>query len=320
MPFFAQALLILSVQSCRLFAFQRPPQLAAPPHLGSGFDPGCGRGQGSAARQQLPRFPFARSRGAALHAHASLQERDNASAANGRSRLDVNGNVKPTKLLVIKGLPTSIDEEYLKAIFKTYGNVTWTRMTAAPGDNRTSSGFVLFASEQAAAAALAEMNGAEVCGTDHCTYITVDHSNSSNSGSEMASQRLLSRLRAVKREVRLHQRIESEASATLVRPAPPLLPGDRGPLQSGMSSPLAAQGRALPDLDSDLNDKLTDFLNGLRLLLPQSAPEAHASLSNVSSLALPPSPIFEPPVPAWLRRKSLSARGSGHGSHNRHKF
>ena len=66
MPFFAQALLILSVQSCRLFAFQRPPQLAAPPHLGSGFDPGCGRGQGSAARQQLPRFPFARSRGAAL--------------------------------------------------------------------------------------------------------------------------------------------------------------------------------------------------------------------------------------------------------------
>ena len=136
---------------------------------GFGFDPGCGRGQGSAARQQLPRFPCARSRGAALHAHESLPERNLASASN--------GNVKPSKLLVIKGLPASIDEEYLKAIFKTYGTVTWTRMTAgvigkkiyrcfslfyfillrfvtwtlmtaAPGDNRTSSGFVLFASEQ----------------------------------------------------------------------------------------------------------------------------------------------------------------------------
>jgi len=42
------------------------------------------------------------------------------------------------------------------------------------------------------------------------------------------------------------------------------------PLQSGNSSPLAAQGRALPDLDSDLSDKLTNFLNGLRLLLPQA--------------------------------------------------
>ena len=87
-----------------------------------------------------------------------------------------NDSVKGT-LLLIKGLPASIDEEYLKAIFKTYGTVTWTRMTAgvigkkiyrcfslfyfillrfvtwtlmtaAPGDNRTSSGFVLFASEQ----------------------------------------------------------------------------------------------------------------------------------------------------------------------------
>ena len=144
---------------------------------GFGFDPGCGRGQGSAARQQLPRFPCARSRGAALHAHESLPERNHASASNGQSALDVNGNVKPSKLLVIKGLPASIDEEYLKAIFKTYGTVTWTRMTAgvigkkiyrcfslfyfillrfvtwtlmtaAPGDNRTSSGFVLFASEQ----------------------------------------------------------------------------------------------------------------------------------------------------------------------------
>jgi hypothetical protein len=80
--------------------------------------------------QQLPRFPCARSRGAALHANASLPERDHASASNVQSGLDVNGNVKPTKLLVIKGLPASIDEEYLKAIFKTYGTVTWTRMTA----------------------------------------------------------------------------------------------------------------------------------------------------------------------------------------------
>ena len=31
-----------------------------------------------------------------------------------------------------------------------------------------------------------------------------------------------------KNKVRLHQRIESEASATLVRPTSPLPPGDRG--------------------------------------------------------------------------------------------
>ena len=267
---------MLSVHSCRLLAFQRPP-LAAPLHLRD--VPSCGAAPsahalqgGRAARQQLPRFPGARCAASSLRAHAAPPRSD-----DGSSR---------ARLLLIKGLPASIDEEYLKAIFKAYGTVTWTRMavSAASGSNSTTSGFVMFADEQAAASALAEMNGAEVCGTDDCTHITVDLSDSQNAGSEMASQRLLSRLHAVKREIRLHKRIENSASATLARPAPPLLPGQ--PVRAETGSALAAQGRALPD--GDVNEKFNDFLNGLRRLLPATAPTAHASLSNVSALGLAP--------------------------------
>ncbi len=254
---------MLSAHSGRLLAFQRPPLAAPSAHALQG---GC------AARQQLLQFPGARCAPASLRAHAAPTRSD-----DGSSR---------AKLLLIKGLPASVDAEYLKAIFKAYGTVTWTRMAAstASSGNSTTSGFVLFAEEQAAASALAEMNGAEVCGTSDCTHITVDLSDSQNSGSEMASQRLLSRLRAVKREIRLRKRIEDSASATLARDASPLLPGQPVPAETG--SALAAQGRALPD--GDVNEKFNDFLHGLRRLLPQTAPTAHASLSNVSALGLAP--------------------------------
>jgi len=195
------------------------------------------------------------------------------------------------KLIHVKGLPASIDEYYLEALFKTYGAVTWVRMSSARADDTTRAGFVLFSTEAAAAAALADMNGAEVCGTENCTHVSVDLGNSQDSASELASQRLLSRLRAVKRDLRLHQRTERtniSHSHKLQGALPPPLTGAAMPVSRTLAagSSAAAQGKALPDVD--VNEKFNEFLLGLRGLLPQSMPTAHASISNVSSLGLSP--------------------------------
>jgi len=196
-----------------------------------------------------------------------------------------------TKLLLIKGLPSSINEEYLRAIFKSYGDVAWVRMATS------NSGFVLFTTDAAAEVALSAMNGAEICGIENCTHITVDLA--AGSSSELVSQRLLSRIQAVKRELRLHQRIDAssanEGSHTLSRPhfspaslsvpSPVFLPTasnvsvrvaaaegkalESVKLEALESVKLAAQGRALPHVESieDVNDKFTHFLQALSMCL-----------------------------------------------------
>ena len=53
----------------------------------------------------------------------------------------------------------------------------------------------------------AEMNGAEVCGTEDCKHIEVLAGDAQGSSQELVSQRLLSHLQAAKRELGLQQRI-----------------------------------------------------------------------------------------------------------------
>ena len=215
------------------------------------------------------------TRTAPLFTHFPLAEPDQATESS------------RTKLLLIKGLPSSINEEYLRAIFKSYGDVAWVRMATS------NSGFVLFTTDAAAEAALSAMNGAEICGTENCTHITVDLA--AGSASELVSQRLLSRIQAVKRELRLHQRIDAscanEGSHTLSRPlfspaslrvpSPVFFPAasnasvrvaaaegkalESVKLEALESVKLAAQGRALPHVESieDVNDKFTHFLQAL---------------------------------------------------------
>lgn len=240
------------------------------------------------------------------------------------------------KLLLIKGLPKSIDEEYLIAIFKSYGTVKWARMAAVSESEDTrggegKSGYVCFASQDGSASALLAMDGAEVCGVGDdgdssrgtCTHITVDLGNSQNSASELASQRLLSRLHAVKRELRLYKRIQdADSSFSTTLPADtPLTPLNA---INNLSSPVSTNGsvsgnlasrgtvdvgKAIgPDVD-DVNEKFNQFLQGLRSLMPQSAPTAHASISNVSALGLACSSSSAPPSPSLNSAHILAARG-----------
>jgi len=209
-----------------------------------------------------------------------------------------------TQLLLIKGLPSSIDEEYLIAMFKAFGTVIWARMAAVREEEATRSGYIFFANQDGAAAAIREMDGAEVCGVDGnsfrgtCAQISVDLGNSAN-------QRLLSRLQAVKRELLLHQRIDVESQSsylhststtrgyqkrivdeTISMSALSDLSGDRAVTNMSVSGNLASQGKAIgPDV-ADVNEQFNLFLHRLRSLLPQSAPTAHASISNVAALGL----------------------------------
>jgi hypothetical protein len=217
------------------------------------------------------------------------------------------------KLLLIKGMPNSMDEEYLMAIFKTYGAVRWVRIAAAGDGKGTKSGYVLFDTEEAATAARADMDGAEVCGTEDCKLVEVAVARAEASTSELVSHRLLERIQAAKRQLRLYQRTSVQddilyppssytftldrASASETAAASP----DAGLVEQDASAPvifrnltddtplrpnLAAQGKAIgPDAD-DVNERFNEFLHGLRSLLPQSAPTAHASISNVSALGL----------------------------------
>jgi hypothetical protein len=192
-------------------------------------------------------------------------------------------------------------------------------------------GFILFADETAAALALASMHGAELCGTDNCTHIAVELGHSQSSTEELASQRLLSRLQAAKRELSLAKRFDEEEVRIL--PAPltghPLSTRTITLHSDATSSgepkncetknrvtfknittnlpivDLVAQGKAIGPDAEDVNARFHEFLHGFRSLLPKSDPTAHPSLSNISDLGLQPSPNSAPST--YLLRQGTDA-------------